>query len=238
MPVRFAQTFAMKTGIRPDNRPPYDVQSAAMMCTSAMKCKAADQLTSVHRMVRFRRPSLHFSFPLSEITMADAKVPPSAHRLDQAVEMRRRGSTWEAVAERLHCSAETVRKWPLYYPELWQTAIRRTHAQMADATEGEVIHTLRSLLQDGERKYRWQAARALLALRIDRLKRDLVGQTRSVGAAGRKLPLVEKVAIIIDLLEGCPHEEVQRILLACHRFAEMQRKRASNGEEPVRPILA
>src|SRR5437016_11549286 len=128
-------------------------------------------------MVRFCRRTFPSHSPLGAHTMTSAKKPPSDQRLDQAVELRRRGGTWEVVAQRLNCSAETVRKWPLYYPMRWQAAIRRTRAKLADAADGEVTHVLRMLLEDDDCKVRWHAARALVGMRLDRMRREIVGRT-------------------------------------------------------------
>ena len=162
--------------------------------------------------------------------MASANKPPTDHRLEQAVVMRRRGATWELVAQRLHCSPDTVRKWPLYYPQRWQAAIRRTHADLAVDAEGEAAHSLRSLLNDEDGRIRYRAARDIINLKLDRMKRSLDGPSRRNDVKPDQI-----VPFILGLLMECSHDEVQKVLVACVRLAQHLEKQQQPAAEPVRP---
>ena len=162
--------------------------------------------------------------------MASDNKPPTDHRLEQAVVMRRRGATWELVAQRLHCSPDTVRKWPLYYPQRWQVAIRRTHADLAVDAEGEAAYSLRSLLNDEDGRIRYRAAQALLNLKLDRMKRSLDGPSRRNAVKPDQL-----VPEIIARLLECSHDEVRTVLVACVRLAQHLKNQKQTAAEPVRP---
>src|SRR5437868_150009 len=99
--------------------------------------------------------------------------PPSDRRLIQAAELRTGGATWEAIAARLHRSPETVRKWPLEYPDRWRAALFHAERRLAADAEGEAVLILRNLLRAKDEKIRWHAAKCLIALRIDLARLDL-----------------------------------------------------------------
>jgi transposase len=154
--------------------------------------------------------------------MGCVNQPPSDRRLELAVDMRRRGSTWEAVGERLNCSVETVRKWPHYYPERWHAAVRRAHDKMARAAEAELAQVLRMMLRDENNTTRWRAARGLLELRLRERRRDLDR------AVPRRRSIQSKIRLILGILDDCSPKEVEKAAEACRHFARIWSEKPAN----------
>ncbi len=98
--------------------------------------------------------------------MACTTQPPSEVRMKLAVHMRRGGSTWKAVAERLGCSEETVRKWPLRYRERWQEEVRKNAVQAVRSGEVGAVTALQAVLRDDREAVRLTAAISLLKMRM------------------------------------------------------------------------
>jgi hypothetical protein len=99
--------------------------------------------------------------------MSRSNQPPSDKLLLEAVELRAAGFKWETVAEKLGRAVETVRKWPMRYPDRWQSLIERAEERLTIDSNAESVVVLRNMLRDADVKMRWQAARTLVALRID-----------------------------------------------------------------------
>lgn len=93
--------------------------------------------------------------------------PPSDKLLLEAVELRIGGFKWEVVAEKLKRSFETIRKWPMRYPDRWEAAIERAEKRLTVDSNAESVVVLRNMLRADDIKMRWHAAKTLVGLRID-----------------------------------------------------------------------
>ena len=93
--------------------------------------------------------------------------PPSDKLLLEAVELRIGGLRWEIVAEKLKRAFNTVRKWPMRYPERWEAAIERAEQRQTVDSNAESVVVLRNMLRADDIKMRWHAAKTLVGLRID-----------------------------------------------------------------------
>ena len=136
--------------------------------------------------------------------MARARIPPSDDRLIEAVELRMGGFTWETIAKRLLCSPETVRKWPVKYADRWQAAMDRAERRLAVDTEGEAVVALRSILRGDDTKFRYHAAKAIIAMRIELGKMD----SRNLARQTRGPTEIDKAKLMVELLEHTPIEQL------------------------------
>ena len=93
--------------------------------------------------------------------------PPSDKLLLEAVELRIGGLRWEIVAEKLKRAFNTVRKWPMRYPERWEAAIERAEQRQTVDSNAESVVVLRNMLRADDIKMRWHAAKTLVGLRVD-----------------------------------------------------------------------
>ncbi len=86
-------------------------------------------------------------------------------RLAVAAELKAAGASWATVAARVGRAADTCRRWPGLYPDLWQRFARQAERQqLADAgAEGLVV--LRTMLRSEDEKIRRDVARILITLR-------------------------------------------------------------------------
>src|SRR5438132_12243836 len=105
--------------------------------------------------------------------MSSRNKPPPDDELVLAAELRIGNHTWYAVAEKVHRSAETVRRWPLKYADRWRAAMHHAERRLAVDSEAEAVVALRALLRDKDSKIRWHAAKSLVALRIELGKLDV-----------------------------------------------------------------
>lgn len=145
--------------------------------------------------------------------MGRANKPPSAQRIKLAVEMRIGGSAWERVAERLGCSAETVRKWPTRYAGRWHTASHDAECRLAERTHGDTRRALRTLLNDPSSTIRFRAARALVNERIELLKLRLHVLAHARPESGGKL------AILAETLGKTDEKLAELVMAAPEKFA-------------------
>ena len=99
--------------------------------------------------------------------MSRFNQPPSDKLLLEAVELRIGGFRWEIVAERLKRAFNTVRKWPMRYPERWEKAIERAEQRLTVDSNAESVVVLRNMLRADDIKMRWHAAKTLVGLRVD-----------------------------------------------------------------------
>jgi HEAT repeat protein len=140
--------------------------------------------------------------------------PPSDRRLILAAELRVGGSTWDAVAARLHRSPETVRKWPIEYPDRWKQAVHEAERRLATEAEGEAVLLLRQLLRSKDQKIVWHAAKHLLHLRLELARLDL----RAAALAGTTTS--DAPRLLVTLLEGHSDEHLARLVATeCERTA-------------------
>lgn len=137
------------------------------------------------------------------------KAPTDEH-IFEAAELRASGFKWESVAERLHRAVETVRKWPLRYAERWQHAIDRAEVRHAVDSEAEAVVILRSLARTSEDdKVRFQAARAIIALRLGLGKLGIQSLAQTLPA---NRP--DKSQLIVELLERYTDEQLEEMARA------------------------
>lgn len=93
--------------------------------------------------------------------------PPSDDLLQEAVEWRIGGFKWEIVAQKVKRAFNTVRQWPVRYPERWEAAIERAEKRLTVDSNAESVVVLRNMLRVDDLKMRWHAAKTLVGLRID-----------------------------------------------------------------------
>jgi transposase len=99
--------------------------------------------------------------------MSHRNQPPTDALLLEAVELRIGGCRWEVVAEKVKRSINTVRRWPLRYPERWQEAIERAEQRLTVDSNAESVVVLRNMLRADDIKMRWQAAKTLVGMRVE-----------------------------------------------------------------------
>jgi transposase len=153
-------------------------------------------------------------------TMSPLKAAPSDEMLLVAVEMRVGGLRWEHVAERLRRSAETVRKWPMRYPERWQAAASAAERRMSVDSQGEAVLVLRNLLRDKDTKVQWHAANSLINMRLGINKLEL----RALLHAAPGEP-ADKAKLLKELLEDYTDEHL--VQLANEGFGDATSRDAS-----------
>ena len=135
--------------------------------------------------------------------------PPSDRALVFAVELRAGGSTWESIAKRLHRSPETLRKWPMQYPDRWKAAESEAERRVAAGAEGESVLCLRQLLRSKDEKIIWHAAKSLLGLRLDLLRINL----RAI-ALNNGNHTSDAARLLVSLLETQSDEHLERMVSA------------------------
>jgi hypothetical protein len=79
-----------------------------------------------------------------------------------AASMRATGQPWDAIGTAVDRHAETVRRWPDRYPELWRPTFRLVETQLIAEAAIEARTTLRQLLRANQEKSRLAAAGKLL----------------------------------------------------------------------------
>lgn len=155
--------------------------------------------------------------------MSSRNAPPPDDVLLAAVELRIGGCKWEFIAERLHRSAETVRKWPVRYADRWQAAMHRAERRLFVDTQGEAALTLRTLLRDKDSKIRWHAAKSLLGMRLELGKLDL-----RAGAQTPQAGQINEAQVLRKVLMGYSDEQLEQLALAGF---EQAAKLPANPEE-------
>ena len=93
--------------------------------------------------------------------MSRSNQPPSDKLLFEAVELRIAGLKWEIVAEKLNRAFDTIRKWPMRYPDRWQAAIERAEQRLTIDSNAESVVVLRNMLRDDDIRMRWHAANGI-----------------------------------------------------------------------------
>jgi phytoene dehydrogenase-like protein len=94
-------------------------------------------------------------------------VPPRKlmRAIAKAAELRTFGLNWEQIGDKLHRSADTVRKWPSVYRDYWQQLVNGSRSERDDEAGDEALAVLRSLLRSENDKIRLNSAKLLLKLR-------------------------------------------------------------------------
>ena len=86
--------------------------------------------------------------------------------LTTAAETRARGGGWEAVAAKVARSAETVRRWPHTYPEIWLRLWDELRREIATEYAAYSRTTLRLLAADKDKRLRLHASKYLSDLDV------------------------------------------------------------------------
>ena len=103
----------------------------------------------------------------------DRKKPPDDERIVQAAELRIQNFDWIVVGKKLKRATNTVRRWPLKYPDRWRNAMHLAERRFAIDGEAESRVVLRALLRHKNSKMRWHAAKSLVAPRLELAKIDV-----------------------------------------------------------------
>lgn len=132
-------------------------------------------------------------------------LPPTDEQIYEAVELRMAGFRWESVAERLHRAVDTVRKWPLRYPDRWYAAVQAGELRHAVDSEAESVVILRNLARTSQDdRVRYQAAKAIIDMRLG------LGKLSSRSNAQPDTP-ADKSRLISELLEKYDHEQFNEL---------------------------
>jgi hypothetical protein len=140
-----------------------------------------------------------------------AAKPPSDELLARAAELRAAGSTWDAVAAKLNRAADTVRRWPILYPDRWQSALRAAERRLVSEAGAESVLVLRTLLRSDDEKVRRDAARFLIYLRLELAKLD----QKASGEPPTPQPTSD-TARLVAFLEGHTDEQLDRLVSELH----------------------
>lgn len=147
--------------------------------------------------------------------------PPSEAVLARAAELRSAGSSWDAVAETLHRSVVTVKRWPELFPDRWQAAMRRAERRLLAEASAESVLVLRQLLRSRDDKVRRDAAKFLIDLRLEQAKLDLKAEPEPVAATPDRL--------FAEFLEAHTDEQLEQ-LAASLRNAPLPPHGPSSGD--------
>lgn len=137
-----------------------------------------------------------------------AAKPPSDNLLAIAAEERAAGAGWAAVAARLGRGESAVRRWPRKYPDRWLAALLAAERRQALDSGAESVLALRNLLRTGTDALRLQAAKTLLALRVDLAKLEV----KAAAAAPARPALSPEAARFLSYLDGHPDDELAALV--------------------------
>jgi hypothetical protein len=90
----------------------------------------------------------------------------------RAAELRARGESWEQVAAKVGRDRETVRHWPIRYPEEWNRYFRAAEDGVILDAASRARGFLQLLLEADDLKIGCAAARALLKYRHDQIRAE------------------------------------------------------------------
>ncbi|HEY1377642.1 MAG TPA: phage terminase large subunit [Gemmataceae bacterium] len=82
-----------------------------------------------------------------------------ARLLAAAADLRAAGASWDAVADRLHRSPDTCRRWPARFPAVWADLYRQAERRQAAEARAEATNILRNQLRHEDDKARRDAAK-------------------------------------------------------------------------------
>jgi hypothetical protein len=128
-----------------------------------------------------------------------AKVPAG---LALAAELRAGGAGWPAVAKAVGRPADTVRKWPARYPELWAAYQGQAERRLAADAAAEGVHVLRRQLRSEDDKTSRDAAAKLLDFKLACDKKATAADPAPRSRHHR----------IADYLETLNDDQLQRLL--------------------------
>lgn len=146
--------------------------------------------------------------------------PPSDNLLQEAVELRIGGYKWEVVAQKVKRAFNTVRKWPVRYPERWEAAVERAEKRLTVDSNAESVVVLRNMLRADDLKMRWQAAKTLVGLRVDLGKLGLRLLTARAAVGNPIDPAADQDYQLFRLLQKHSDRELERIVEAVYPSVE------------------
>jgi hypothetical protein len=91
--------------------------------------------------------------------------------LTAAAELRAAGASWPAVAAHVRRRADTVRRWPKLYPDVWAHLVAGAERQALADGGNEAVTALRQMVRSEDEKVRRDAAKVLVDLREAALRR-------------------------------------------------------------------
>src|SRR5262249_41299112 len=121
--------------------------------------------------------------------------------------LRAAGASWDAVADRLHRSPDTCRRWPARFPAAWADLYRQAERRLAAEARAEATNVLRVQLRHEDDKAKRPAPTALLS-----------------AAARRRDPEPDSSADpLTEFLSSLPPDHVPDVTAACHRALDPDR---------------
>ena len=133
--------------------------------------------------------------------------PLSDELLNRAAELRASGAKWNAVAEVLKRSTETVSAWPRRYPDRWRAALKEAESRTLCEASAESVLVLRTLLRSTDEKVARDAAKAITDLKLDLTKLELAADASAA-------PLTSNEARFMAFLSGHTDEQLARFAAA------------------------
>jgi hypothetical protein len=102
--------------------------------------------------------------------MPRTKKPTNA-QIEEAAELRAKGSSWEAVAQEMGLLASTLRLWPTMYADRWAPSFHRAETDMFIEAVAEAIRALRKQLRSNKPLDVRDAAKQLLGFQVQLRKK-------------------------------------------------------------------
>jgi hypothetical protein len=137
-------------------------------------------------------------------------IPPSELLIHRAAELRASGKPWDQVGDAVGRKADTVRKWPQAYPDLWLKATAEAEKQIVNDAGAEAILTLRQGLRSEDEKLRRDAAKILLDWRLKRQRSEKQDSNRNP---------VDDWTRLIDYLRSLDHAAIQALASECETIS-------------------
>jgi hypothetical protein len=148
--------------------------------------------------------------------MSRLNKPPSDDLLQEAVELRIGGYNWQIVAQKVKRTCDTVRKWPVKYPERWEAAIERAERRLSIDSNAESVVVLRNMLRVDDLEMRWKAAKTLVGLRVDLGKLGLRLMAARSAAGQPADPASDRDYQYYRFLPQHSDQELERLVAALH----------------------
>lgn len=146
------------------------------------------------------------------------KRPPPAALIARAAELRAAGSSWEAVAREVGRAAETVRRWPVVFPDLWRPAFLDARKAVVDEVTAESVLTLRKQLRSKDEKTGRDAAQKLIQFRV------ALGRKR----AAKKKPVPKPAGLDLSGMSDAELDALFDRLLPAY-LADRERRQRRDG---------
>jgi hypothetical protein len=127
----------------------------------------------------------------AEGTLMPRGKKPTDEQIDQATDLRAKGSSWEAVAQELGLPASTLRLWPTTQADRWAPSFHRAETDVFTEAVAEAVRALRKQLRSDEPVDVRDAAKQLLGFHLQLQK---LMQTASGGETTTMDALLEEIA--------------------------------------------